>query len=212
VIETVRTLTTAGYSRTIVRRSVISLPLAVVLVFAVLVSAERRADASPRPKTCSLSALHFTLQPNGGLGHGWYRVLVQNVGSSTCSPTGYPRVRVPLDDHVDRTVQRSFQRVMPPGSFAPVNDTLDSYAGGYSGPRTKSGRVALPLTDLIPRSGAASFTIEWAETSLKACPISLVLELGLTGSPQLRIRHQFNFVCSSVEVTPFVRGNTGFGR
>ncbi len=119
---------------------------------------------------------------------------------------------MPLDDHVDRTVQRSFQRVVPPGSFAPVNDTLDSYAGGYSGPQSKSGRVTLPMTDLIPRSGVASFTIEWAETSPKACPISLVLELGLTGSPQLRIRHQFNFVCSSVEVTPFVHGNTGFGR
>jgi len=208
----VRTHTTSGYSRASVRRTVISLLLAGVLVIAVPVSVERRAEASPRPKACSLSALHFTLQPNGGLGHGWYQILVRNVGSLTCSLTGYPRVRVPLDDHVDRSVQRSFQRVMPPGSFAPVNDMLNSYAGGYNGPVPASGHVALPVTDLIPRSGVASFTIEWAEISPKACPISQILELGLTGSAQLRIRHQFNFVCSSVEVTPFVRGATGSGR
>ena len=207
-----RTLTTSGYSRASVRRTVISFPLAVVLVIAVLVLAERRTDGSPRPKTCSLSALHFTLQPNGGLGHGWYQVLVRNVGSSTCSLTGYPRVRVPLDDHVDRSVQRSYQRVMPAGSFAPVNDTLNSYAGGYNGPVPASGQVELPVTDLIPRSGVASFTIEWAEISPKACPISRILELGLTGSPKFRIKHQINFVCSSVEVTPFVRGTSGSGR
>lgn len=204
--------TTWSLRRRNLRRLVMTLSLAGVLVIAVEVSVDRRADASPRSRACSLSALHFTLEPNGGLGHGWYQVLVRNAGSSTCSLTGYPRVHVPLEDHVDRTAQRSFQRVMPPGSFAPVNETLDSYAGGYNGPLTKSGRVALPVTDLIPRSGVASFTIEWTETSPKACPISLVLDLGLTGSSPLRIKHQFNFVCSSVEVTPFVRGSTGSGR
>jgi len=209
VSEAARTVATPGYPRTGLLRTVISFLLAVALVNAVLALVERRADASPHLHTCSLSALHFTLQTNAGLGHGGYQILVRNVGPTTCALTGYPRVRVPLEDRRDRSVQRSLQRVMPPGSFAEVSNTISSYAGGYDGPTTPSGRVALPVVPLTPRTGVASFTLVWIEVSLKACPVSVKLDVGLPGDPHFRMTTQLAFVCSSVNVTPFVTGDTG---
>jgi len=203
------TRTTSGHYRVSLRRSVILAPLAVVLVVALLMSVGRRAEASARLNTCSLSTLRFTLQPDGGLGHGAYRVLVRNVGSSACTLTGYPRVLVPLDDRRDQSVQRSLQRVVPPGSFAKVSNTLNSYAGGYDGPTPSSGRVALPVTQLAPRTGAASFTMVWTEIGPKACPVSVTLELGIAGTSRLWETTQFAFVCSGVDVTPFARGSSG---
>ncbi|HEV3186842.1 MAG TPA: DUF4232 domain-containing protein [Acidimicrobiales bacterium] len=156
-----------------------------------------------------MGGLRFNLESNAGLGHGAFRVVVRNVGPSTCSLSGYPRVVVPLDDHRDPSVQRSYQRVVPPGSFDSVRDTTSTYAGGYDGPVTKSGRVALPTVDLSPRTGIASFTIEWIETSPKACPISVDLEIGLRGDAANVTSRQVLFMCSGVFVTPFVPGDTG---
>ena len=183
--------------------------LVAALVVILTLSVSHRADASPRPATCALSALRFNLQPNGGLGHGAFRVVVRNAGSSACSLSGYPRVLVPLDDHRDPSVQRSSQRVMPPGSRASVHDTISTYAGGYSGPVTKSGRVTLPRVELSARTGVASFNIEWIEISPKACPIAQDLEIGLRGNAANFTNRQVLFVCSGVEVTPFVPGDSG---
>jgi len=98
---------------------------------------------------------------------------------------------------------------MPPGSRASVHDTISTYAGGYSGPVTKSGRVTLPRVELSARTGVASFNIEWIEISPKACPIAQDLEIGLRGNAANFTNRQVLFVCSGVEVTPFVPGDSG---
>jgi hypothetical protein len=166
-------------------------------------------EASSLAAACSLSTLHFTLETNDGLGHGAYRVLVANLGTARCTLSGYPRVRVPLFDHLDRSVQPGLQRVMPPGSVATVSDMINSYAGGYLGPVTESGRVPLPVVDLKPRTGHASFNIVWIEMSSKPCPVAQTLELGLTGDAKFWTTRRMTFVCSSVDVTPFVNGTSG---
>jgi hypothetical protein len=191
------------------RRAAVSLPVVAALVIAIAASPQRRADATPRSPECTLSALHFTFNGSGGLGHGWYVVVAQNVGTSTCTLAGYPRVRVPLEDHVDPSVQRSYQRVAPPHSFAHVVDALDSYAGGYSGPVPTSGHVTLPVMVLAPRRGVASFTIEWGETSPKGCSLSRTLRVRLLATTPFVSKHQLAFMCSGATVTPFVRGSTG---
>lgn len=170
---------------------------------------DRPAGASPSTPPCELSALHFTLESNGGLGHGVFRVLVHNTGPSTCALSGYPRVRVPLEDHRDRTVQSSLQRVTAPGSVAAIRDTFDSYAGGYVGPVSKSTKVRPPLVELTARAGVASFNLVWIEIGPKPCPVSRVFQIGLSGAARLRSTRVMAFVCSSVDVTPFVNGASG---
>jgi hypothetical protein len=98
---------------------------------------------------------------------------------------------------------------MAPGSVARVNDTINSYAGGYLGPAPRSGRVALPVVDLEPRTGRASFNLVWIEIGPKPCPVSRTLELGLKGDAKFWSTRQMAFVCSSVDVTPLVKGTSG---
>jgi hypothetical protein len=183
----------------------------VASVFAVTLSTSGspRADASLHLVPCSLGALRINLVSNAGLGHGAFRVVVRNDGPMTCSLSGYPRLIVPLDDRRDPSVQRSYQRVMPPGRRANVRDTTSTYAGGYDGPVTTSGRVALPTVVLAPRTGVASFNIVWIEISPKACPIALKLEIGLRGHAAYVTSRQVLFMCSDVNVTPFAPGDTG---
>jgi hypothetical protein len=171
----------------------------------------RPASASTAVSTCALDSLRFNpfSAQMSGLGHGVYIVRVQNVGTVACSLSGFPRVRFPLQDRRDPIVQRSLQKVMPPGSAAPIHDTLSGWGGGYSGPTMKSGHVQLPVVVLSPHKGFASFAIGWAETSPTPCPVSLILELGLVGDPKFWTTRQFTFVRSGVDVTPFVNGITG---
>jgi hypothetical protein len=98
---------------------------------------------------------------------------------------------------------------MAPASRAGVHDTISTYAGGYDGPVTRSGRVTLPRVELSAGTGVASFNIEWIEISPKACPLALELEIGLRGHATNVTNRQLMFVCSGVEVTPFVQGDSG---
>ena len=84
-----------------------------------------------------------------------------NLGTARCMLSGYPRGRVPLFDHLDRSVQLGLQPVTPPGSIATVSDMINSYAEVYLGPVTESERVLLPAMDLNPRTGRASFNLVW---------------------------------------------------
>ena len=99
--------------------------------------------------------------------------------------------------------------MMPPGSTAPIHDTINSYGGGYMGRIMSVGHVRLPVAVLTPRKGFASFTLVWAETSPIACPVSQVLKLGLASETKFWNAHQFAFVCSGVDVTPFTSGKSG---
>ena len=134
---------------------------------------------------------------------------MHNTGPSTCALSGYPRVRVPLEDHRDRTVQSSLQRVTAPGSVAAIRDTFDSHAGGYVGLVSKSTKVRPPLVELTARAGVASFNLVWIEIGPKPCPVSRVFQIGLSGVARLRPTRVMAFVCSSVDVTPFVNGASG---
>jgi len=69
--------------------------------------------------------------------------------------------------------------------------------------------VRLPVVDLAPRNGVASFDLVWGETSTRSCPVSRVLKLGLVGDTKFWTTRQLAFVCSGVDVTPFVRGTSG---
>ena len=167
------------------------------------------AGASSVPPPCVLSALHFSFESNGGLGHGAFRVLVHNRGPTSCALAGYPRVRVPLEDHRDRGIQSSLQKVMSPGSVAAISDTFNSYAGGYLGPASKAKAIRPPLVVLKSRSGVASFNLVWIEIDPKPCPVARVFQIGLADVARFTSTHVLAFVCSSVDVTPFVNGASG---
>ena len=167
------------------------------------------AGASSVPSPCVLSALHFSFESNGGLGHGAFRVLVHNRGPTSCALTGYPRVRIALEDHRDPAVQSSLQRVMTPGSVAAISDTFYSYAGGYVGPVSKSKTIRPPLVDLLSRTGVASFNLVWIDIGPKPCPVSRVFQIGLAGVARFTSTRALAFVCSSVDVTPLVNGASG---
>ena len=188
-----------------------------VLLFAVWVAVTSVAFATTTPRAgasseltpCALSLLHFTFESNGGLGHGVFRVLVHNWGPSTCTLSGYPRVRVPLEDHRDRGIQSSLQKVMSPGSVAAISDTFNSYAGGYLGPASKAKAIRPPLVVLKSRRGVASFNLVWIEIGPKPCPVSRLFQIGLAGAARFTSTRVLAFVCSSVDVTPFVNGASG---
>jgi len=193
------------------RGAVVACVLSSSSLLAISIAMVQPALASTSVSTCALDSLHFdpfTAQMSG-LGHGVYIVRVQNVGTVACALSGFPRVRFPLEDHRDPTVQRSLQKVMPPGSTAPIHDTLSVYGGGYGGPTMRGGHVQLPVVVLTPHKGFASFAIGWAETSPTPCPVSRLLELGLVGDAKFWTTRQFAFVRSGVDVTPFVSGIWG---
>ena len=189
--------------------SVVAFTVAVAISSVAFEAASHLAGASSVPPPCALSALHFTLESNGGLGHGAFRVLVHNRGPSTCALAGYPRVRVPLEDHRDQAIQSSLQRVMTPGSVAAISDTFSSYAGCYVGPVSKSTTIRPPVVDLSSRTGVASFNLVWIEIGPTPCPVSRVFQIGLAGAARFTSTHVMAFVCSSVDVTPFVNGASG---
>ena len=167
------------------------------------------AGAAAKLTPCALKALHFTFELNGGLGHGAFRVLVHNRGPAACLLSGYPRVRVPLEDHRDRGIQSSLQKVMSPGSVAAISDTFNSYAGGYLGPASKAKAIRPPLVVLKSRRGVASFNLVWIEIGPKPCPVSRLFQIGLAGAARFTSTRVLAFVCSSVDVTPFVNGASG---
>jgi len=134
---------------------------------------------------------------------------VHNRGPSTCALAGYPRVRVPLEDHRDQVTQSSLQRVMTPGSVAAIKGTFSSYAGGYVDSVSKSTTIRPPLVDLSSRTGVASFNLVWIGIGPKPCPVSRVFQIGLAGAARFTSTHVMAFVCSSVDVTPFVNGASG---
>jgi hypothetical protein len=188
---------------------VVAFTFSVAISAVALPTATHLAGAASVPPQCALSALHFTLESNGGLGHGAFRVLVHNRGPSTRTLAGYSRVRVPLEDYRDQAIQSSLQRVMTPGSVAAIKDSFNSYAGGYLGPSSKSTTVRPPMVELPSRTGVASFNLVWIEIGPKPCPVSRVFQIGLAGAARFTSTHVMAFVCSSVDVTPFVNGVSG---
>jgi len=200
-----------GHFERFSRREMIACVLSSASFMTLSLAMVQPTSASTSISTCALDSLRFdpfTTQMSG-LGHGVYIVRVQNVGIAECALSGFPRVRFPLEDHRDPAVQRSLQKVMPPGSMAPIHDTLSVYGGGYSGPTMNGGHVQLPVVVLTPHKGFASFAIGWAETSPTPCPVSRILELGLVGDTKFWTTRQFAFVRTGVDVTPFVSGISG---
>ena len=183
--------------------------VALAFSFGWLVTTVSGAQAASRVAPCAIRYLHLSFETNAGLGHGAYRVLVRNTGTSACALSGYARVRIPLEDHRDTSIQSSLQKVVPRGSVAGVSDTLSSYAGGYDGPSSSGTKVRPPLVVLSARRGVASFNIVWIEISPRPCPVSRVFDVGLAGATGSTTTHVMAFICSSVDVTPFVNGASG---
>jgi len=168
------------------------------------------SDASgqtPAERNCTLSSLKITQTSNGGLGHQWLILLVQNQSDSSCKLSGYLSINVLLGSGPFSNQNGAAKRSRA-GSHVSATDQFSVYGGGISS-EVPGTRLALPVVSLRPRDGSASSILGWSgEGGGRACPWFRSITVGWRGS-YANLRVGPDLLCSQIFVTPIVPGTTG---
>lgn len=154
--------------------------------------------ASAAPLSCSSSSLVVTWYgTTGGLaGHGGDLFWVRNVGSRVCRLVGYPLVSYETRDRV-----------------SPLRD-VDTKGRGFYGPVGIGPRQPLPLVELAPHGGLASFWVfgEDVQPPCPALPYVVVEFRGVVGYQSILSPPGYAawpFCGTQVEVMPVTPGALG---